>query len=93
MSHQCFDPTVLVKNYPRGNKELLSVFTKFQPRDTIEWFAKRGVPIKAESDGRMFPASNSSNSIIDCFLTLAKNLKIVIETSCEVVGFQKNENN
>lgn len=93
VSHQCFEPSVLVKNYPRGNKELLSVFMKFQPLDTINWFEKRGVPIKSENDGRMFPASNTSSSIIDCFLTLAKKLKIVIETSCEVESLQKNMDN
>jgi len=93
VSHQCFEPSVLVKNYPRGNKELLSVFMKFQPLDTINWFEKRGVPIKSENDGRMFPSSNTSSSIIDCFLTLAKKLKVVVETSCEVECLHKNEDN
>jgi predicted Rossmann fold flavoprotein len=93
VSHHCFEPSVLVKNYPRGNKELLSVFMKFQPLDTINWFQKRGVPIKSENDGRMFPASNTSSSIIDCFLALAKKLKVVVETSCEVQSLYKNKDN
>jgi predicted Rossmann fold flavoprotein len=74
-----------VKYYPRGEKQLLGPFTKFNPANTIEWFEERGVKIKAEADGRMFPVSDSSQTIIDCFLSEANRLGIKIKT---VVGVE-----
>src|SRR5690606_4991524 len=68
VTHACFDPKELVEFYPRGKKELLSVFYKFQPGDTMEWFESRKVPLKTEADNRVFPVSNSSLSIIECLL-------------------------
>ena len=65
VSHACFDPRELVQFYPRGNKELLSVFHQFQSGDTMGWFEERGVPLKIENDNRIFPESNSSQTIID----------------------------
>ena len=65
VSHACFDPKELVQFYPRGNKELLSVFHKFQPGDTMEWFEQRDVSLKIENDNRIFPESNSSQTIIN----------------------------
>jgi predicted Rossmann fold flavoprotein len=67
VTHACFDPRELVGFYPRGHKELLGPFHRFQPGDTIQWFEERGVPLKVEDDGRMFPITNSSQTIIDCF--------------------------
>lgn len=67
VTHSCFEPKELVKFYPRGNKELLGAFFNFQPLNTIKWFKERGVELKTEEDGRMFPVSNSSQTIIDCF--------------------------
>lgn len=67
VTHACFDPRELVAFYPRGQKELLGPFHRFQPGDTIQWFEERGVALKVEDDGRMFPVSNSSQTIIDCF--------------------------
>ena len=55
VTHSCFDPTTLAKNYPRGSRELRGAFHRFQPQDTIAWFADRGVTLKTEPDGRMFP--------------------------------------
>lgn len=69
VTHAEFTPSELVKNYPRGEKELLGPFHQFMTGDTIEWFEKRGVALKIEADGRMFPVSNSSQTIIDCFLS------------------------
>ena len=66
VTHSCFDPGQLIRHYPRGNKELRGPFSRFQPRDTIRWFEERGVPIKAEEDGRMFPITDSSETIISC---------------------------
>ncbi|MBT8304760.1 MAG: NAD(P)/FAD-dependent oxidoreductase [Bacteroidia bacterium] len=69
VTHAEFDPSELVKNYPRGGKELLGPFHQFMTGDTIEWFEKRGIELKIEEDGRMFPISDSSQTIIDCFLS------------------------
>lgn len=67
VAHAHFEPSALVSNYPRGEKELLGPFHVFSTGNTIDFFEKRGIQIKTESDGRMFPASNSSQTIIDCF--------------------------
>jgi predicted Rossmann fold flavoprotein len=67
VTHACFDPAELVQYYPRGGKELLGPFHHFQPGDTIAWFADRGVELKVEEDGRMFPITDKSQTIIDCF--------------------------
>ena len=87
VSHACFDPKELVQFYPRGNKELLSVFTKFQPGDTMEWFLNRNIDLKIENDGRIFPESNSSQTIIDCFLKQIhqKNFEIHTQTSVKEI--------
>ena len=79
VSHACFDPRELVQFYPRGNKELLSVFTKFQPGDTMNWYEEHGVALKIEDDNRIFPESDSSQSIIDCLVNECrkKNVKIL----------------
>jgi predicted Rossmann fold flavoprotein len=72
VTHACFDPALLVRHYPRGSKELRGPFSRFQPKDTIEWFEKRGVPLKTEEDGRMFPTTDSSETIIACLYAEAK---------------------
>lgn len=68
VSHACFDARELARFYPRGNRELISVFSKFQPGDTMQWFADRNISLKIEPDNRVFPESNSSQTIIDVFL-------------------------
>jgi predicted Rossmann fold flavoprotein len=78
VTHACFDPKILVHNYPRGEKELLGPFHRFQPRDTVEWFESRGVKLKTEPDGRMFPVTDSSSTIIDCLLNEARKLGVDI---------------
>lgn len=72
VTHAEFIPSELVLNYPRGEKELLGPFHRFMTGDTIAWFEERGVELKIEEDGRMFPVSNSSQTIIDCFLNEAE---------------------
>lgn len=72
VTHQCFDPAKLAQHYPRGGRELRGAFHRWQPRDTIEWFASRGVTLKAEADGRMFPTTDDSQTIIDCFHQAAR---------------------
>ena len=71
-THHCFDPRELVTQYPRGSRELLGPFNRFGPADTIAWFEGRGVPLKVEDDGRMFPVSDDSASIVDCLTSSAE---------------------
>lgn len=78
VTHACFEPSLLIQNYPRGFNELRGPFHRFQPRDTIHWFESRGVPLKAEKDGRVFPVSDKSETIIDCLLSEAKKLGVEI---------------
>ena len=92
VTHACFVPNDLVKNYPRGEKELLGPFNQFCSGDTIDWFEKKGIELKIEEDGRMFPASNSSQTIIDCFLDATKKLNIDVLTSQSVQSIFKTEN-
>lgn len=92
VTHACFVPNDLVKFYPRGEKELRGPFHQFCSGDTIEWFEKHGVELKIEEDGRMFPISDSSQTIIDCFLTATQKLKIDILTSQSVQSLYKGEN-
>ncbi len=90
VTHAEFDPRILCEYYPRGNKELRSVFSKFQPADTIEWFEQRGVHLKTEQDGRMFPESNSSSTIIECFKkeVLQKGFEIRTKTKVTEILYQ-----
>ena len=92
VSHACFDPRELVQFYPRGNKELLSVFTKFQPRDTMNWYEEHGVALKIEDDNRIFPESNSSQSIIDCLVNECKKKNVKILTKQTVTEILPQEN-
>lgn len=92
VTHACFEPNELVKFYPRGEKELRGPFHQFCSGDTIEWFNNHGVELKIEDDGRMFPVSNSSQTIIDCFLKTTQKLGISILTGQSVQSIFKNEN-
>jgi len=91
VTHACFEPNELVKFYPRGEKELRGPFHQFGAGDTIEWFEKHGVELKIEDDGRMFPVSNSSQTIIDCFLNASKKLGISILTGQSVQSIFNTE--
>lgn len=88
VSHACFDPKELVGFYPRGNKELLSVFHKFQPGDTMDWFEKRKVALKIESDNRIFPESNSSQTIMDTLIHEIRNKNFEIKTHSVVLDIK-----
>ena len=94
VTNACFHPSQLSKFYPRGEKQLKKAFSVFQPKDTVDWFANRGVELKAEADNRMFPVSDDSQTIIDCFLREAqlKNIQIlkqspVVELTPKEKGF------
>jgi hypothetical protein len=91
VTHACFTPTDLVKFYPRGEKELRGPFHQFMTGDTMEWFENRGVQLKIEDDNRIFPESNSSQTIIDCFTESAKNAGVILKTSTRVDCITKNE--
>lgn len=91
VTHACFVPNDLVKFYPRGEKELRGPFHQFCSGDTIEWFEKHGVELKIEDDGRMFPTTDSSQTIIDCFLIATQKLKIDILTNQSVQSLYKGE--
>lgn len=84
VTHACFVPNDLVKFYPRGEKELRGPFHQFCSGDTIEWFESHGVELKIEEDGRMFPTSDSSQTIIDCFLLATQKLGIQVLTGQSV---------
>ena len=92
VTHACFEPNELVKFYPRGEKELRGPFHQFCSGDTIEWFEKHGVELKIEEDGRMFPVSNSSQTIIDCFIKATQKLGIVVLTGQSVQSIFKKDN-
>lgn len=82
VTHACFEPRELVRRYPRGGRELLGAFSRWQPRDTVEWFATRGVLLKTETDGRMFPVTDDSATIVDCLLSAARKAGVVVRTQC-----------
>ncbi|ARN78185.1 flavoprotein [Nonlabens spongiae] len=91
VTHADFEPRSLSTNYPRGERELLGPFHTFMTGDTVSWFEDRGVELKIEDDGRMFPVSDSSQSIIDCFLSLSRKHKIQIKTSENVISISKED--
>ena len=93
VSHACFDPRDLVGFYPRGNKELLSVFHQFQPGDTMDWFDQRNVSLKIEDDNRIFPESNSSQTIINCLMNEVNQKNFTIKTKSVVTEIVKNAEN
>lgn len=88
VTHHCLEPTPLAQHYPRGQRFLKKVFRTFHAQHTIDWFENRGVKLKAEDDGRMFPVSNHSQSIIDCFLREAERCKIEIQMQAAVEALE-----
>jgi predicted Rossmann fold flavoprotein len=92
VTHACFEIKPLSASYPRGEKELKSVFNRFMTTDTINWFESRGVKLKAEEDGRMFPKTDDSQTIIDCLMKEAKKYKVDIITECDVQNIRPQFN-
>lgn len=84
VTHACFEPTELVQHYPRGGKALRGSLTRFQPQDTVAWFKIRGVTLKTESDGRMFPVTNDSATIVECLVQSAQRAGVEIITGAAV---------
>jgi len=91
VTHACFDNRQLVKRYPRGEKPLRTLLTQFDATGTVAWFKHRGVLLKTEPDGRMFPATNTSDTIVDCLLTTARRLGIQVRTSCGVAELEPTD--
>ncbi len=89
VTHACFDPRDLVKHYPRGSKALLGPFNRFAPGDTIAWFHERGVELKIEEDGRMFPETDDSQTIVDCLVQAAQNAGVKVLTGQNVVNIAR----
>lgn len=89
VTNACFDAKELTEFYPRGKHELLGVFHQFMAADTMQWFENRGVPLKIESDNRVFSASNTSQSIIDCFIKATEKLSINVLKKTGVAAIQK----
>jgi len=90
VTHSCFEPGLLVGHYPRGGKALRGAFSRFQPRDTIAWFEQEGVELKTEPDGRLFPTSDDSATIVQCLEQAARNTGVEVGTGLAVVGVGKN---
>ncbi len=91
VTHACYDPAELINYYPRGSQELRGPFSHFQPADTWSWFEGHGVPLKTEPDGRVFPTSDSSDSIVDCLIEQADQYKVVVRTRQPVCSVERRE--
>lgn len=89
VTHACFDPAQLVSYYPRGGMALRGAFTRFQPADTVKWFGARGVSLKTEADGRMFPVSDSSETIANCLRESAKEAGVTVWTGASLLDVKK----
>jgi hypothetical protein len=91
ITNACFEARKLIENYPRGGKELLGPFTRFGVRETVSWFESHKIALKTEPDGRIFPASNTSQTIVDLFLERAKSLGVQVQMKKNVTRIQKND--
>lgn len=92
VTHSCFTISKLVKSYPRGDKFLRKAFEIFNTADTVNWYESHGVRLKAEDDGRMFPITDNSQTIIDCLTQEVDKLGILIKTQCPIISLQKQGN-
>jgi predicted Rossmann fold flavoprotein len=84
VTHACFDPGELAKNYPRGSRELIGPFHRFGPSETVAWFKERGVELKTEKDGRMFPVTDDSSTVVDCIMRVAGHAGVRLLTGSGV---------
>jgi len=89
VTHACFEPRELARRYPRGGRELLGAFSRWQPRDTVAWFEARGVALKTEADGRMFPVTDDSATIVGCLMGAAQKAGVIIRTNCGVKAVER----
>jgi predicted Rossmann fold flavoprotein len=91
VTHSCFEINELIKKYPRGQNFLKKAFHWFNTKDTIEWFEERGVPLKTEGDGRMFPVTNSSETIAQCLLQEASKYNVEVKFGAEVILVEQQD--
>ena len=89
VTHHCFDPALLVQHYPRGGKALRGAFTRFQPRDTVAWYQRRGVRLKTEADGRMFPTTDDSATIVDCLMAETRRVGVTVRPKSAVTSVER----
>ena len=89
VTHACFEPAQLITYYPRGGNELRGAFSRFQPRDTVQWFESRGVKLKTEADGRMFPVTDDSNTVADCLRESAREAGVRVELRTSLLKVEK----
>ena len=92
VTHHCFEPSQLVQNYPRGGKALRGAFSRFQPLDVVRWFNAEGVKLKTEADGRMFPVTDDSETIVEALMFAAKKAGVVLRNNVLVQKIQLLEN-
>jgi predicted Rossmann fold flavoprotein len=92
VTHHCFNPNELVKFYPRGGKQLRNAFKTFGAEDTVNWFESKGVKLKTEADGRMFPETDNSQTIVDCLLSEARKAKVEILPHTEITEIMQEAN-
>jgi len=92
VTHACFEKELLITKYPRGKNFLKKAFYQFDTNDTIQWFANRGVALKTEADGRMFPATNTSETIVTCLVSEANKLAIECRFQTNIVNIDKKDN-
>jgi len=91
VTHACPDVEDLLQKYPRGTRFLKKAFYQFATKDTIQWFANNGVTLHTEKDGRMFPVTNNSETIIQCFLKKVDQYKIKLRLQADVVDVKKKK--
>ena len=90
VTHACFNPTKLITFYPRGGNELRGAFSRFQPKDTVEWFESHGVKLKTENDGRMFPITDDSNTIAECLRESARKAGVKVQVGASLLNVEKS---
>jgi predicted Rossmann fold flavoprotein len=89
VTHACFEARELTKRYPRGERELIGPYHRFQAEDTVRWFEGRGVKLKTEADGRMFPVTDRSETIIDCLMGAARKAGVKMVANCGVTAIRR----
>jgi predicted Rossmann fold flavoprotein len=91
LTHACFEPERLSEFYPRGQRELRSLFSRFQPQDTMQWFENRGLQLKIEDDRRVFPATDNSQDVINLFLDIAEKYRIQLRTQARITHIEAKQ--
>lgn len=91
VTHACFEPASLIQYYPRGGKALRGAFSRFQPKDTIAWYAQRGVTLKTEADGRMFPITDDSETVVSCLMQSAQRAGVQLQSGSPLISVKATQ--